>query len=493
VRLPFAAPLLAALTFAWPTPLPTSPPLPPGTILWNGARATSFDLDVRPLDVTADGDARALVRVVLRDTQGAPTHARRGTSFGWFTSRGEAQWQTGLRFGGHAAIVSVREEGPVTLRVVANRPTLGERRVTFDPRQWHLSRVAGAALGPHLVRIGWFPRVTNGAVEIARIGSDGRARIVAHVAAPSSSWSDDDVTPGETARYVVTLPGGAAMPVGVPVPDEIPPSGLDVVRGKGMWLAFSGDPLDDDGFDKLDVDRIVATAQRAGIRYVELRLAYGAFGQVTPAAKPTIDRLIDTLDAAGIAVVGWTVPRAVAFDDLAEAVAVARYRTPSGHGVRGLAVDLERGEEFLGEGAPGYAALRDYLGLLRRAVGPHVLLVATVEDPFLERLDEARFPYAEIAAQADVLQPMTYWRATGADAVEATSESIARLRALARRPIPIALGAQTAYLSRHGPPPPGEIRASIAAAKRLDAVGVAFYDWRGTSPPQWQALADTPW
>jgi hypothetical protein len=265
-----------------------------------------------------------------------------------------------------------------------------------------------------------------------------------------------------------------------------------------MWLAFSGDPQDDDGFDKLDVDRIVATAQRAGIRYVELRLAYGAFGQVTPAAKPTIDRLIDTLDAAGIAVVGWTVPRAVAFDDLAEAVAVARYRTPAGHGVRGLAVDLERGEEFLGDGTAGYASLRDYLAVLRRAVGPRVLLVATVEDPFLNRLDESRFPYAEIAAQADVLQPMTYWRMLGpygseGGATAAVTESIARLRALARRPIPIDLGGQTAYLSRRGAPLPDEIRASILAAKRLDAVGIAFYDWLGTGPPQWEAVAETPW
>jgi hypothetical protein len=270
------------------------------------------------------------------------------------------------------------------------------------------------------------------------------------------------------------------------------------MRGKSAWLAFSGDPLDDAWYANLDIERIVSTARNAGLRSVMLRLAYGAFDEVTPAAKSTIDSLIDRFAESGIVVIGWIVPRSVSADDLARAVAVARYRTPRGNGITGLAVDLERGGEFLGTGPGGYAALGTYLGVLRRAVGPRVLLVATVEDPYLEHLDGSTFPYAAIARSADVLQPMAYWRvlgsAPGPDATgAAVTQSIALTRRLAARDVPIDLGAQTGVLSARGAPPAGEITAALAAGRAAGAIGVAFYDLTGTGPDQWAAIARLTW
>ncbi|HTJ26921.1 MAG TPA: hypothetical protein VMA36_12245 [Candidatus Limnocylindria bacterium] len=484
---------LLAASFAWPTPLPTTAPAPRPTIAWQGAPAASFAVQVTALGVSPDGAARALVRVVLRDAGGHPTQLRGGGDFDFDVDRGEAQWQTRLRYGGPAAIVSVRDAAPVTVRVIANRPAaLGEHTVRYVPLVPGTPQVVGEALGPHLVRIGWFPRAPGGTV---RIVHEGRAALVS---AAASSWDDDGVTPGTTAHYVVERAGGVRTALDVAVPPELPRSGIDAVRGKGAWLAFSGDARDDDGYDKLDIDQIVATAKAAGLRYVELRLAYGAFDQITPAARTTIDRLIDGLDEAGIAVVGWTVPRELAFDDLAENVAVARYRTPSGHGITGLAVDLERGGEFMGADPLGRAGMSGYLRVLREAVGPHVLLVATVEDPFLEHLDERAYPYAEIAAPADVLQPMTYWRMLGPwDSVPKVRQVVAGsamlLRRFAGRPLPIEIGAQTRPLSRLGAPPADELTASVESARRAGAIGVIFYDWTGTAPDQWGAIAHTAW
>lgn len=484
---------------AWPTPLPTTAPAPQPTVLWAAQPATSFTLDVQPLDVSPDGDARALLRVVLHDAQGNVTRLRRGADFDYFSTPGSAQWQTRLRFGGPAAIVSVRDDGPVAVRVVANRPDgLGTQRAAFDTRTWRVARTVAAAVGPHLVRVGWFPQVRDGEVRVYRAFANGRRALAATLRAPSSSWDDDTVTPGRGARYVVVRPHAAAVAVHADVPAAPPASGVDAIRGKSAWLAFSGDPLDDDAFAKLDVDGIVATAARAGLRSVELRLAYGAFDEITPPAKATIDRLIDGLAAHRIAVIGWTVPRAVAFDDVARDAAVAAYRTPSGSGITGLAVDLERGEEFLGSGARGYAALHEYLGVLRRAVGPHVLLIATVEDPFLEHLDATKFPYAAIARDADVLQPMTYWRMLGpwdsvAKVQTAVAGSVGLVRRLAERDVPIHVGAQTGVLSKRGAPPGEEVAAAIDASRRAGAIGVAFYDWSGTGPEQWEAIAKTDW
>jgi hypothetical protein len=483
----------------WPTPLATTAPAPRPTVLWNGAPAVSFSLDVRPLDITPDGDARALVRVVLRDAQGNPASLRHGADFDYFSDRGSVQWQTRLRFGGPAAIVSVRDDGPVNVRVVANRPGgLGVQRASFDTRTWRRPRDVAEPVGPHLVRLGWFPQVRDGVVRVYRVDAKGGRTLAASVPAPSSSWDDGAVHPGETARYAIARPQAAEALVRATVPPQLPDSGANAVRGKSAWLAFSGDPLDDDAYSKLDVDQIVATAVRAGLRSVELRLAYGAFDEVTPNAKATIDRLIDGLCAKRITVIGWTVPRAVAFDDLSRNVAVAAYRTPAGNGITGLAVDLERGEEFLGDGPTGYAALRTYLSRLRRAVGSRVLLIATVEDPFLEHLDAAKFPYAAIARDADVLQPMTYWRMLGPwdsapQAQAAVAGSVALVRRLAGRDVPIDVGAQTGVLSKRGAPPGGELAAAIDASRRAGAIGVTFYDWTGTGPEQWDAIAHANW
>jgi len=488
----------APAPFAWPTPMATTAPAPQPTVLWRNAPATSFAVTVESHGVSPDGEARALVRVVLRDGAGAVVKLRRGADFDYFTDRGEAQWQTRLRYDGPAAIVSVREAGPVALRVVANRPAgLGTQRASFDPRAWSLPHAVAGALGPHAVRIGWFPRVTDGSVRVYRVDGAGRRQLAATIPSPSSSWDDATVRPGTVAHYVVDA-SHTRTAVDAVVPGELPLTNVGTVRGKSAWLAFSADPLDDASFAKLDVDRIVATALRAGLRSIELRLAYGAFDESTPAAKATVDRLIDGLTEHGIAVIGWTVPRANAFDDLAENAAVAAYRTPRGSRISGLAVDLERGEEFLGDGPRGYAALSAYLGLLREAVGPHVLLIATIEDPFLERLDEAKFPYREIARDADVLQPMTYWRMMGPwdtpeKARAAVTGSVTLTRRLAGRDVPIDVGAQTGVLSKRGAPPGDEIASAAAAAREAGAIGVAFYDLTGTGPAQWDAIARLTW
>ncbi|MDP9106222.1 MAG: hypothetical protein M3N49_09840, partial [Candidatus Eremiobacteraeota bacterium] len=180
----------------WPTPMPSSPPAAQPTVLWQTAPAASFALDVQPLGVDPDGNAQAVVRVVLRDANGATVKLRRGADFDYFTTRGTAQWQTRLRYGGPAAIVSVRDDGPVTVRVVANRPKeLGTQRASFDTHAWRTPRTVAAAVGPHLARIGWFPQVRDGAVRVYRVGANGGRSLAATLRAPSSSWDDDTVTP----------------------------------------------------------------------------------------------------------------------------------------------------------------------------------------------------------------------------------------------------------------------------------------------------------
>jgi hypothetical protein len=103
------------------------------------------------------------------------------------------------------------------------------------------------------------------------------------------------VRPASTYRYAVARTGIDTTTFTVHVPTEGPAESLSAARGKGLWLQFSPDSRDDDAYVKLEA--IADQATRAGLRYLELRMAYGEFWEVTPAAKPVFDALIDAAAA----------------------------------------------------------------------------------------------------------------------------------------------------------------------------------------------------
>ncbi len=475
-----------------------APPLgAQGAPVFEPRAPTRMSLETAPLGVSPDGFARWLVRVRFWGPRGTPVRLVQGGDIGFVPTHGTAQWQTRLRFGAPAAIVATTLDGPLGIAVRANDPrALGLRHAATDTRLWNVTRVVARALGPHAVQIGWFPAAA-GVVQIRRIGVP--APLATSVPAPSSTYRDASVQPGSRVRYTVTIPGRGRFAFAVRVPAEPAHRSISALAGKGMWLSFSPSTRDPDGYDKLDPPALVRRAVAAGITSIELRTAYGPFSEITTEARPAVDALLDAAAERRIAVVAWTVPRGTDFDDLERAVQAASYRTRSGSGFAALALDLERGEQYLGTGAAAYTAIVTYATRLRAALGPDYPLVATVEDPYLEHLDGSDYPYAALARSVDALQPMAYWRMMSAHAQ--TPEAVTRivrasyaatLRA-AGRPIPIDVGGQTSAEGPRGAPPPGEIAAAVRAARAAGAFGVTFFDWNGTNAAQWAALARTPW
>ena len=470
----------------------------PSAAVFEPAPPAQMALTIAPFDVTPDGEYRWLARASFRDAGGVATRLLHGGNVAFRVSRGSVQWQTRFRFGAPAAIVATTEAGP--LRVAAlltDPPGVPEVSIVVSPRVAK-ETVVVRALGPHLAQIGWFPRVMEGTVRIERRGSD-RSRQLVLVAPPAATYRDATARPGVDYRYTIGIPGMHRVTERVAVPPEPPHGSILAFAGKSMWLSFSPDEADPDAAGRFDPQAMIALAARSGIDAIELRTAYGPFWEITPAVRPAVDALIDAAAARRIAVVGWTVPRSVAFDDLALGVATSAYRTARGNGFAALAVDVERGEGFLGNGAAGRAAIVDTVHRLRQALGPRYPLIATVEDPSLERLDERDYPYAEIAANVDALQPMTYWRMLGAGETTpqgvraAVAGSYATTRALARRSVPLIVGGQTSAVGSRGASSPGELSAAIGTARSVGALGVTFFDWTGTSDAQWAALGATPW
>jgi hypothetical protein len=478
-------------------PLPAAAPAP-GAPLFEPSVATRMSLVASPLGVSPDGFARWLVRVRFAGADGAATRLVSGGDIAFTPTHGSAQWQTRLRYDGPAAIVSTTVDGPLGITARANPPlSLAATRATTNTRYWSGARASAAALGPHLVQIGWFPAALA-TVHVTCTDERGARRLVL-VPPPSSTFRDGSVEPGARERYDVSIAGRAPSHFSVRVPAEPAHAPLSALAGKAMWLSFSPSPTDENNYRKLAAAAIVTRASASGIRAIELRTAYGPFSEITPAARPSVDALIDAAAARGITVVAWTVPRGSDYDDLARSVAAAYYRTPRGNGFAALAVDLERGSDFLGDGPAGYEAIAAYALRLREALGPEYPLIATVEDPYLGHLSGSDYPYAAVAAKVDVLQPMAYWRmmSARANSPEAVGrivrESYAATLLVAHRTIAIDIGGQTAGEGPRGAPPPGEVAAAVRAARDAGALGVTFFDWGGTSDAQWAALARTPW
>ncbi len=479
-----------------PSPSPPAVARAPVGAVFEPEPATTMALRARPLGVTPDGFARWLVRAEFRARDGSPTRLVSGGDFAFVPTHGTAQWQTRSRFGGPAAIVSTTLDGPLGVTARANAPRrLGTRRIETNTRYWSGARVVAEPLGPHVVQIGWFPRGT-GTTAVVRIDPDG-TRHVANVAASASTFRDGAAVPGTRVRYVVDVETRPRATFAVDVPREIARKPLTALRGKAMWLSFSPADGDADSYDEIDPRGTIDRAVAGGVRAIELRATYGAFDDTAGAPRATIDALLDAAAARGVAVVAWTIPRAPEYDDLALAVALARHTTAAGNGFAGIALDLERGDEYLGSGPVGYAAIAAYAKRLRAALGPEYPLVATVEDPYYEHLSATDYPYAEVARVCDVLQPMAYWRMMSRRAVTPVAvraglrASFAKTRALAGRPIEIDIGGQTAGGGPRGAPPPVEIAAAIDEARALHAFGIAFFDWGATTSDQWDAIART--
>ncbi len=442
------------------------------------------------LGLSPDGEARYLVIAHFRTAQGKPTRVFDGSDITWQASRGEVQWQTRMRFDDPSAIFSSRDPGNIRITITPRIPALASMHRTSDVSDWLLgAHFVGKALGPHMVQLGFFPRLRYPRT-LVRIG-DGKRRTF-NLASGTSTFRDDTVQANTAYTYTLKRRSAFSSTRDVRTPHAMQQQSITSMRGIGMWLYFTNNPADSIDIDTLHPKTIIEQAVRAHLRYIELRTAYGAYWELIPTARARIDAIIDGLAAHGIATIGWTVPRRDDFSDLSASVQTLAYRTAKGNGFAGLALDLERGDDFMGDGASGEHAMQRYIRHVREAIGPQPLLIATIEDPALEISPPAASTYRSIARYVRVWQPMTYWRMMSKhptsphDVARDLTASYRRLRALAK--LPISIGGQTVGEGHNGPPTPAEIRTSIMQARRLGALGICFFSWDETSPQQWRAI-----
>lgn len=474
----------------------------------------SFRITSSPWRLTADGSWKAIVRAHYADATGADlplVHAK----VTWSASAGETLDQVHWTYSDPATLVTLEASSAVAVTATPVNPQNRTAKLQLVAPANDAASFACVAqsIGPHLVNVGWTP--LNGAIGVTAYKLYRReshatfGRLIASLSGNAHSYHDGGVWPLHHYRYAVVALSSTVKPLharsnAVELTGEMPVTSLDAISGKGMFLFFTPDPADPEiGYPSYDIDSVMEQASAAGIRDIELRLAYGSFFEASnPGARAWLDRFIDASAAAGIRLLAWEVPRRAMTSDIAEAIAIARYRTPAGNGFSGSALDIENGDDYMGDGVAAKQGMVDYIHQVRQAVGHRYLVVATIVSPRLTHWTNAQYPYARIAPYASVLQPMEYWHyfyetshhvyAQGGVS-NAVAGAVALTKQLAGRDVPVNVAGQSDDLGGTGVPTPDEIGWSLAAAKHAGAIGEMFFDWRGTPPDRWSAIGAFAW
>jgi hypothetical protein len=256
-----------------------------------------------------------------------------------------------------------------------------------------------------------------------------------------------------------------------------------VFSGLGTWVDIYDGPV----YAAPDT-----TAQRIAARHVQTVWVETANdgAAVDVVNKAPLGRIVDALHARGVRVVSWYLPGHVnPAVDLRRSLAMIAFRTPTGGAFDGIALDIESTKlrNVVLRSSRAVALTRQ----VRQAAGDTPLAVIPFNPRGLERRPATwpRFPWAQLAANADAFVPMVYTGGAmkGFDATYGyVTRALRLLRAQTADP-DIQIHVAGGVADRLGP----EELAGFVAAVDDDGgtIGVSLYDWMTTPPRAWKALA----
>jgi hypothetical protein len=235
-----------------------------------------------------------------------------------------------------------------------------------------------------------------------------------------------------------------------------------------------------------------ATAARIAARGVQTVWAetanYRAPADVVQAKR--LGRFVEALHARGVRVVAWYLPGHVNHGlDIRRARAMLAFRTASGQGFDGIALNIE-GTKLRDVALRSKRAV-DLARRIRREAGDTPLAIVPFNPRGLERRPTTwpRFPWLQLAENADAFAPMVYTGGayTGFDATYGyVTRALRLLRTHTRNP-EVAIHVAGGVADRMGAQ---ELQGFAAAVVDDGAtIGVSLYDWETTPASAWRVLA----
>jgi len=202
-----------------------------------------------------------------------------------------------------------------------------------------------------------------------------------------------------------------------------------------------------------------------------------------------LGRFVEALHARGVRVVAWYLPGHVNHAlDVRRALAMLQFRTASGQGFDGIALNVEgtvlRNVALRSQRAVSLARR------VRQAAGETPFAVVPFNPRGLERRPTTwpRFPWAQLAEVSDAFAPMVYTGGAfkGFDATYGYVTRALRLLRTLTLNSTVQIHVAGGVANRLGP----EELAGFAAAVSDDGgtIGVSLYDWETTPPAAWRTL-----
>ena len=269
--------------------------------------------------------------------------------------------------------------------------------------------------------------------------------------------------------------------------DRAEASDTSVYAGLGTWISIFGTKA------YTQPDSVAAAIAARGVKTVYVETSN--FSQADDVVRPAqLGALVDALHADGLHVVAWYLPGLIKpAVDLRRALAAIHFTTATGGTFDGFALDIEA--TAVKRVAVRTARALSLSRALRAAVGDGYALGAIIPSPRGMQIKPAywpNFPYTQLAGLYDVFLPMVYWTYSvkGPDgAYGYLAWALALLRAGAANPdLSIHLVGGTSY--RATVPEQQAFAQLVADDGRL--TGWSLYDWFGTKPAAWKALAAIP-
>ena len=282
-------------------------------------------------------------------------------------------------------------------------------------------------------------------------------------------------------RVISTLLAFALGLTLAPAPGEVAegvPGRVKVFGGLGAWI----DIYDDAQWE--DPEGTVLAMQAYGVRTLYLETCN--YGCKEDLHRPTtLARWIDAAHAAGMRIVAWYLP---GFDDLAlderRSLAAMSFRSPSGQGFDGFALDIEA--RVVTPVKKRNARIVELSRRLRAAAGARYPMAAITIPWFYEW--GGPFPYRGLDPHYDVFMPMIYFTARASSAKGArfhTAQNIQEIRdATGNQKTRVhAIGGIADEMNER------ETAAFVNAAKRRHVIGASLYDYATSGPEDWEKLA----
>ena len=263
---------------------------------------------------------------------------------------------------------------------------------------------------------------------------------------------------------------------------------LEAFEGSGVWIdVYEWSPSSTDGSPGVTPDQV---ADMAAAGMTTLYIQSARTSRAVDVADPERFReFVDASHAHDMDVVSWYLP-----NHTDPETDLRRVLAPLDYGVDGIGIDLE--SKNLAD-----RALRNEraIELVRNAadLASDVPVGAVVFAPqALSRYEPETwpdFPWAEVAAEADLMVPMAYWTIyadefpESDDPVAYTAETLASLRSLVGPDTPIHSAGGLL-----GDSDVDDVTAAVETAREAGAIGVSMYSWSGVKPGQLISMQEEP-